>query len=43
VSLRRIKTGEPLTIGVGDESDADEYEEWELDPETGEMVKVEES
>ena len=43
VSLRRIKKGEPLTIGMGDESDADEYEEWELDPETGEMVKVEES
>lgn len=42
VSLRRIAKGEPLTIGVGDESDADEYEEWELDPETGEMVKVEE-
>ena len=28
--------------GTVDESDADEYEEWELDPETGEMVKVEE-
>ena len=26
----------------GDESDADEYEEWELDSETGEMAKVEE-
>lgn len=42
VSLRRIIKGEPLTIGMGDESDPDEYEEWELDPATGEMVKVEE-
>ena len=40
VSIRAVKTGEPLTIGVGEDSDDDEYEEWDLDPETGEMVKV---
>ena len=40
VALRRIHQDEPLTVGVGEESDG-EYEVWELDPETGEMVRVE--
>ncbi len=38
--MRRIRKGEPLTVGIGQDSDADEYEEWELDPDTGEMLKV---
>jgi hypothetical protein len=42
VALRRIRKDEPLTLGLGDESDADGYELWELDPETGEMLHVEE-
>jgi len=41
VSIRNIKKNEPLTVGVGDESDDDEYEAWDYDPATGEMVKVE--
>lgn len=41
VALRKIAKGEPLAVGVGEDSDEEEYEEWELDPETGEMFKVE--
>jgi len=41
VAVCKIVKGQPLTVGLGDDSDADEYEAWELDPVTGEMVKLE--
>jgi hypothetical protein len=37
VALRAIVAGEPLSIAV---APGEEYEEWELDPATGEMVLV---
>ena len=40
VALQRIRKGEPLTVGVGEDESEGEYEEWELDPETGEMYRV---
>ena len=37
VALRAVAAGEPLTVAAGADG---EYEEWELDPATGEVVRV---
>ena len=38
VALRAVSAGEALTVAAGED---EEYDEWEMDPSTGEMVRVE--